>query len=149
MASTLTPTSFNITITEEQIVRNSIVKYEVRQTINNVTNVDHRILTCPQTTSIDLFNIDGINPGAGTFPSSSIKYARITNLDNSHSLAVTFSSSKDEYWSQNITPMSSLVWSSADVSGSNFNGSFDSSLEAVKVYAISSSIDVEYVIVNA
>jgi hypothetical protein len=45
--------------------------------------------------------------------------------------------------------MSSLVWSSADVSGSNFNGSFDSSLEAVKVYAISSSIDVEYVIVNA
>ena len=31
MASTLTPTSFNITITEEQIVRNSIVKYEVRQ----------------------------------------------------------------------------------------------------------------------
>ena len=89
MASTLTPTSFNITITEEQIVRNSIVKHEVRQTISNVTNVDHRILTCPQTTSIDLFNINGTNPGAGTFPSSSLQYVRITNLDNTSSIAIT------------------------------------------------------------
>ena len=80
MASTLTPTSFNITITEEQIVRNSTIKHEVRKTINDVTNVDHRILTCPVSTSIDLFNVNGINPGAGTFPSSSLKYARISNF---------------------------------------------------------------------
>ena len=98
---------------------------------------------------LEIQRLLALNPGAGTFPSSSIKYARITNLDNSSSLAVTFSSSKDEYWTQNITPMASIVWASADASGSKFNGSFDSSLEAVKVYAISSSIDVEYVIVNA
>ena len=149
MASTLTPTTFKVKIKEEHVVRNISTLNENVYKIKNVTNVDRRTVTCPNTTSIDLININGVNPGAGTFPSSSIKYARITNLDNSSSLAVTFSSSKDEYWSQNITPMASLVWSSADVSGSNFNGSFSSSLEAVKVYAISSSIDVEYVIVNA
>ena len=77
MASTLTPTSFNVTITEEQIVRNSIVKHEVRHVIDNITNVDHRILTCPKDIQTDLFNVDGPNPGAGTFPSSSLKYARI------------------------------------------------------------------------
>ncbi len=82
MASTLTPTSFKINIKEEQVVRNNIVTYEVSHTIENVTNVDHRILTCPNTTSIDLFNINGVNPGAGTFPSSSLQYARITNLDD-------------------------------------------------------------------
>ena len=94
MASTLTPTSFIVTITEEQIVRNTIVKHEVRQSISDVTNVDHRILTCPISTSIDLFNVNGINPGAGTFPSSSLKYARITNLDNTYNAAVTISGSQ-------------------------------------------------------
>ena len=58
MASTLTPTTFKIHITEEQIVRNSVNKNEITYTIPNVSNVDHRILTCPATTSINLFNLD-------------------------------------------------------------------------------------------
>ena len=88
MASTLTATSFKIKITEEQVVRNSVIKNEVTHTISDVTNVDHRIVTCPNTTSIDLFNLNGPNPGAGTFPSSSLQYARITNLDDTYSAAV-------------------------------------------------------------
>ena len=148
MASTLTPTSFNITITEEQIVRNSIVKYEVRQTINNVTNVDHRILTCPQTTSIDLFNIDGINPGAGTFPSSSLQYVRITNLDNSFSVAITTSGSVSSF-TQELTPTSSMFIASSNITSSNFNGSFGEDILSVVAYAISGSADVEYTLVNA
>ena len=63
MASTLTPTPFNVKITEEQVVRNTIVKSEVSFTIENVTNVDRRVVTCPQSTSIALFNVNGINPG--------------------------------------------------------------------------------------
>ena len=59
MASTLTATSFKIKITEEQVVRNSVIKNEVTHTISDVTNVDHRIVTCPNTTSIDLFNLNG------------------------------------------------------------------------------------------
>jgi len=148
MASTLTPTSFNVTITEEQIVRNSIVKHEVRQTIDNVTNVDHRILTCPQTTSIDLFNINGINPGAGTFPSSSLKYARITNLDNEYDTAITINGSNGTF-TQKLTPTSSLFIVNSDITSSTFNGIFGDDISSVKVYAISSSIDIEYTLVNA
>ena len=119
-------------------------------TIDNVTNVDRRIVTCPNTTSIDLVNINGVNPGAGTFPSSSIKYIRITNLDDEYNLVVSLSSSNDEYWSQEVTPTSSFICGlSANVSGSNFDGSLSSSLETISVYAVSSSIDVEYVLVNA
>ena len=147
MASTLTPTSFNITITEEQIVRNSIVKHEVRQTISNVTNVDHRILTCPQTTSIDLFNINGINPGAGTFPSSSLQYVRITNLDNSFSVAITTSGSVSSF-TQELTPTSSMFIASSNITSSNFNGSFGEDILSVVAYAVSGSADVEYTLVN-
>jgi hypothetical protein len=148
MASTLTPTSFNITITEEQIVRNSIIKHEVRHVIDNITNVDHRILTCPKDTSTDLFNVDGPNPGAGTFPSSSLKYARITNLDNSASMAVTVSVSNGSF-TQELTPTSSMFIVSSNITSSNFNGSFGDDISSVKIYAISSSADVEYTLVNS
>ena len=148
MASTLTPTSFNITITEEQIVRNSIVKHEVRQTIDNVTNVDHRILTCPVSTSIDLFNVNGINPGAGTFPSSSLKYARITNLDNSNNAAVTISGSQGKFV-QDLTPESSMFIASSLITSSNFSGEFGDDIAFVQVYAITGSVDIEYTLVNA
>tara|TARA_R110001606_G_scaffold285065_1_gene433283 strand:+ start:936 stop:1103 length:168 start_codon:yes stop_codon:yes gene_type:complete len=46
-------------------------------------------------------------------------------------------------------PTSSIMFSSPNCSGSQFNGSFEQDIEFISVYAISSSIDVEYVLVNA
>src|SRR6056300_782383 len=114
MASTLTPTSFKIKITEEQVVRNSVIKNEVTHTISNVTNVDHRILTCPNTTSIDLFNLNGTNPGAGTFPSSSLQYIRITNLDDTYDAAIIVSGSQGSF-TQKLTPTDSLFFVSSQI----------------------------------
>lgn len=148
MASTLTPTSFKIKITEEQVVRNSVIKNEVIHTISNVTNVDHRILTCPNTTSIDLFNLNGINPGAGTFPSSSLQYIRITNLDDTYDAAIIVSGSQGSF-TQKLTPTDSLFFVSSQITSSNFNGSFGDDIEAIKVYAISSSLDIEYTLINS
>ena len=148
MASTLTATSFKIKITEEQVVRNSIIKNEVTHTISDVTNVDHRIVTCPNTTSIDLFNLNGLNPGAGTFPSSSLQYARITNLDDTYSAAVIISGTQGNF-TQELTPTDSMFIVSSNITSSNFNGSFGEDIEAVKIYAISSSIDIEYTLVNS
>jgi hypothetical protein len=148
MASTLTATSFNIKITEEQVVRNSVIKNEVTHIIENVTNVDHRIVTCPNTTSIDLFNLNGTNPGAGTFPSSSLQYARITNLDDTYSVAVIVSGSQGTF-TQELTPTDSLFLASSNITSSNFNGSFGDDIEVVQIYAISSSVDIEYTLVNS
>ena len=149
MASILTPTTFKVNIQEEHIVKNTRTVNDTTFEINNVTNVDRRIVTCPTTTSISLIDINGVNPGAGTFPSSSLQYLRITNLDNAYNLMLTFSSSKDEYWSQELTPTSSYFLSSAGVTGSGFVSDLSSSIKNIKAYAISSSIDVEYVLVNA
>jgi hypothetical protein len=150
MASTLTPSTFQVKIKEEHVIKNVRTINETFYRIGNVTNVDRRIVTCPETTSINLVDFNGLNPGAGTFPSSSVRYARITNLDNSQSLAVTFENSDGVYWTQDLTPTSSLMWASSAVTGSQFDGGFSgSALTSVDVFAISSSIDVEYVLVNA
>ena len=150
MASTLQPSTFQVKIKEEHVMKNVRTINETFYRVGNVTNVDRRIVTCPETTSINLVDFNGLNPGAGTFPSSSIKYARITNLDNSQSLAVTFENSNGDYWTQNLTPTASLMWASSEVTGSQFDGGFSgSALVSVDVFAVSASIDVEYVLVNA
>ena len=53
------------------------------------------------------------------------------------------------YWTMECLPTSSIMFSSPNCSGSDFIGSFDQDIEFISVYAISSSIDVEYVLVNA
>jgi len=152
MASSITPTNFQITIKEEHVVKGIKTKNESRYTLSNITNVDRRIVTVPLTTSIDLINVNGIDPAAGTFPSSSIKYVRITNLDLTSSLAVSFTSSDNgdgaSYWSMDVLPTSSLMFSSANVSGSTFSASFGQDIENIAVYAMENATDVEYVVVN-
>ena len=149
MASPNTPTNFQIKIKEEHIVKGIKTINESFYTIGSVTNVDRRIVTIPPTTSIDLININGVNPGAGTFPSSSIKYVRDSNLDTTSSLAVSFTASDDSSWSMECLPTSSIMFSSSKTTGSNFNGTFTDDITNIAVYSLSSSLDVEYVVVNA
>ena len=148
MSTTLTPSTFKVTISEEQIVKNKTIQNDSVYSISNVTNVDRRILTCPQTTSINLFNLNGPNPGAGTFPSSSLKYVRITNLDNTNNIALTISGSKTSF-TQEVLPQSSIFVISSNVTSSNFNGTFGDDINYIQAYAISGSIDVEYTLVNS
>ena len=149
MSSKLTPSNFQIKIKEEHIVKGIKTLNETFFTIKDITNVDRRIVTLPPTTSIDLINVNGIDPGAGTFPSSSMKYVRISNLDTSSSLAVSFTASNDDNWSIKCLPESSLMFSSPNVTGSKFDGTLPDDITNISLYSLSSSLDVEYVVVNS
>jgi hypothetical protein len=148
MASTLFPTTFKIKIIEEQIIRNNVLKNEITHTIENVTNVDRRVVTCPQTTSINLINLNGPNPGAGTFPSSSIQYIRITNLDNENDVAIILSGSQGTF-TQNLTPSNSYFVASSQITSSNFDGTFGDNIESISLYALDNDIDIEFTVINA
>lgn len=151
MASTVNSNTFRVNIKEEHIVGNQRTVHENFYRIPKVTNYDRRIVTVPNTTSVDLINTNGVVPGPALFPSSSVKYGRITNMDDSASLAVSFTSSgvSPTYWTMEVLPTSSIMFSGVGISGSDFIGSFDQDIEFISVFAISASIDVEYVIVNA
>ena len=93
MASILTPNTFQVKIKEEHVVNGIRTLNENQYDIPNVTNYDRRIVTVPADTNVDLINRNGPTPGPALFPSSSIAYGRITNMDDSSRLAVTFTSS--------------------------------------------------------
>tara|TARA_R110002110_G_scaffold220193_1_gene434097 strand:+ start:240 stop:686 length:447 start_codon:yes stop_codon:yes gene_type:complete len=148
MASTLTPSTFNVKIIEEQVVKSNTIKNQTTFTINSVTNVDRRTVTCPTASFVTLFNLNGLTPGAGTFPSSSLKYARISNLDDTNNLAITISGSNGRI-SQEVTPKSTILIASSNITSSIFAGTFGDDIQFVQAYAIGGDIDVDYTIVNS
>ena len=148
MASTLTPSTFNVKIIEEQVVKSNTIKNQTTFTISSVTNVDRRTVTCPTGSSVTLFNLDGSTPGAGTFPSSSLKYARISNLDDTNNLAVTVSGSQGRMV-QEVTPKSTVIIASSNITSSIFSGTFGDDIRFVKAFAVGGDVDVDYTIVNS
>tara|TARA_R100000541_G_scaffold12903_3_gene21560 strand:- start:38 stop:1099 length:1062 start_codon:yes stop_codon:yes gene_type:complete len=93
MASTVKPSTFQVKIKEDHVVNGVRTVNENFMRIPNVTNYDRRVVTCPNTTSVDLINTNGLTPGPALFPSYSIAYGRITNMDDTYRLAVSFTSS--------------------------------------------------------
>ena len=154
MASIVTPTTFKVTIKEEQTIKGISSVNEVEYSIPSVKQVDRRLVTCPQTTSVDLFDIDNTLPGAGQFVSSSLKYVRVSNLDDTNPIALTFSGSEGSF-TQNVTANTSYVFANSSITASNtdvFDSSnylFNDGINTVKAFASGSDVDVEYTIVNA
>lgn len=154
MASTVSPTTFKVTIREEQTIKGISSVNKVEYSIPSVKQVDRRLVTCFQTTSIDLFDIDNTLPGAGQFVSSSLKYVRVTNLDDTNPIALTFSGSEGSF-TQNVTANTSYVFANSSITASNAdvfdstNYLFSDGINTVKAFASGSDIDVEYTIVNS
>ena len=102
MASTVTPSEFKVFIKEDHVINGIRTVNENLYRIPNVTNYDRRIVTVPADTNVDLINTNGLIPGPALFPSYSIAYGRITNMDDANRLAVTFTSSNGESETGNI-----------------------------------------------
>lgn len=113
MASTVTPSEFKVFIKEDHVINGIRTVNENLYRIPNVTNYDRRIVTVPADTNVDLINTNGLIPGPALFPSYSIAYGRITNMDDANRLAVTFTSSNGESETGNI---------GSDLSGSYVSG---------------------------
>ena len=102
MASTVTPSTFQVKIKEDHVINGIRTINENLYKIPNVTNYDRRIVTVPVNTNVDLINTNGPTPGPALFPSYSIAYGRITNMDDTNRLAVTFTSSNGESETGNV-----------------------------------------------
>ena len=113
MASTVTPSTFQVKIKEENVINGIRTINENLYRVPNVTNYDRRIVTVPVNTNVDLINTNGLVPGPALFPSYSIAYGRITNMDDTNRLAVTFTSSNGESETGNV---------GSDLSGSYTSG---------------------------
>jgi|TARA_R110000744_G_scaffold307512_1_gene415688 hypothetical protein len=125
MASTIKPSTFQVRIKEDHVINGIRTVNENLMRIPEVTNYDRRVVTCPNTTSVDLINTNGLTPGPALFPSYSIAYGRITNMDDSYRLAVSFTSSLGRtgilYPAKELFPQSYLSGGTKGVAGVYLN----------------------------
>ncbi len=119
-----------VTITEGITLPNSPTqKTNVFSTLPNINYVDTRVMNCPSGSQTSIFNLSE-NPGAGTFTTSSLQYARITN-DSLVPIKLMVSAS--------LSKASFMVatGSSFYISTSQFTGSIDNTLTLENISSVS------------
>ena len=143
MASTVDSATLKVQI-QEDITLNGVKRGEkIIHKFGSIAQVDERVLTIP-TYEVDVLLLSG-SAAAGTYETSTFKYARLTNLDDTNFLTVSVQSgSAGSKCVQKLQPKMSMILTSPAMSGSSAGVAFGafSNFTNVKATADSASVDV-------
>ena len=112
--------------------------------ITGINYADSRVMSIPSGSVTEVINLDAL-PGAGTFVSSSVRYARISNLSTG-SINLQLSGSTDQF-NFLLRGSGSFIFGSEYVSG-QFNDFTYGDLRSVKASPVDSEATLGYFIVT-
>ena len=148
MASTINAGKLTVILKEEIKINNQEYGNRNSVEIHGVNDVSQRIISVPTGDTNLLLLSDSV--GAGTFGIDSIKYARLTNLDNSNFVRLSFISSSAVPTQYNrfdvrLDPRQSYVFTNSQISGSAIGSNFNTfvSFTSLKAKADTASVDLE------
>ena len=157
MASTISSANLKVKITEEIILNGKDQGSSNTLTIGSINEVSSRIITISSGSFTTLFNVtDSSSGSAGSFLSSSLKYARITNKDDANVVLLRVSGSHTT--DLRLDPGRSFILTDTRISGSD-TGSTTTTIDvegytgSLNINSISaeppgSGVDIEYFIAN-
>ena len=149
MASTITAATATVTITESITLNGVDQGGSNTLSIANVNESDRRIVTAPSSGEIDLIELDTDN-GQGKFIRASIRYIRITNLDDTNFIRVRVKKSSADTFDVKVLAGSSFMLTSgsidANTSGAAFSAFVD--LDNISVHADTANVDVEICVLS-
>jgi hypothetical protein len=149
MASTVSNAKLTVILKEEVKLNNNSYGNRNSVEIGSVNEVSQRIFTIPTTdTTAVLVLSDSV--GAGTYGVSTIKYARVTNLDNTNFVRLSFISSSAtptdfNRYDVRLDARQSYIFTNAKMSGSDNGDSFGSfvNFTSLKAKADTAAVDIE------
>lgn len=146
MATTLKNGKLTVRVSEEITLNGSKRGASNKYEIDSINEVTERIVSVP-TSTVTILSASNI-VGPGTYVSSSIKYVRLTNLDDSNFVRITFTSGEPIQKISSdlkLDPNRSMIFTNTSVSGSAEGASFSSfaSFSDMKATADTSSVDLE------
>ena len=149
MASTVSKAKLTVILKEEIKLNNNAYGNRNSVEIGSVNEVSQRIFTIPTTdTTAVLVLSDSV--GAGTYGISTIKYGRVTNLDNKNFVRLSFISSSavpTEFnrYDVRLDARQSYIFTNAKMSGSDNGDSFGSfvNFTSLKAKADTAAVDIE------
>lgn len=150
MASTIDNATLTVQVREEVTLNNRKLGGQNVHTIKGINEVSERILSVP-TSEVTILGLSS-TVGAGTYVTSDVKYIRLTNLDNTNFVRLTFVSgsssdagAKANRFDVKLEAERSMIFTNASISGSNENLSFSSfsNFTDLKAAADTAAVDVE------
>lgn len=151
MTTTLKNGTLTVRVIEEINLNGSRRGGTNKHEIRAVNEISERIISVPTTTVTILSASNTV--GAGTYVSSSLKYMRLTNLDDSNFIRLTFtsgSSSESNTSDFKLDPQRSMMFTNTLISGSSVGASFNefSGFTNLKATADTAPVDLEIFIAS-
>jgi len=152
MASSISGKTLTVTINESITLGSDNFGNRTQFQVTNITDVSQRVMTVP-THEVSVMVLSA-SAGAGTFASGSLKYARITNLDNENHVQLTFMSASGAATKNKcefkLDPLRSFIITNDAYSGSDAGDSFGSfaSFTNLKAKSDTTACDVELYIAS-
>jgi len=109
MATTITPATLTVTITEAITLAGEAQGAKNVLSIASVTEISKRIVEVP-TSEIIILAFQATTPGVGTYNEADVRYIRITNLDNTNHVTLTFRSEGDAEFAVKLDYGQSLIY---------------------------------------
>ena len=114
MATTITAATLTVTLTEAVSLNGYDQGSKNTLTVSSVNEVNKRIVTVP-TSEIEVVAISTAN-AAGTFIEGDVRYIRITNLDDTNHVTLTFKNENDDDFAVKLDKAQSFIFN-GDLSG--------------------------------
>ena len=152
MATTLSNSKLTVRVIEEITLNGSKRGSTNKHEISGINEVTERIVSVPTSTVTILSASNTV--GAGTYVSSSLKYIRLTNLDDSNFVRVSFTSGSSAVSNTSdlkLEPQRTMIFTNTSISGSSVGADFNafSGFTDMKATADTSSVDLEIFIASS
>jgi len=143
MASTIGNATLTITVNENVKLNGQQVGSKVVQTIGSINEASRRIFSVP-TFETEILALSS-SAGAGTYITADIQYIRVTNLDDTNFVRLTFTSGSLNRYDVKLPAKRTAMFTNAGISGSAAGTSFDAfvNFDSMKAAADTAAVDVE------
>lgn len=143
MASTVNNVTLTLTVSEDVKLNGSQVGAKVIQTISDINEASRRILSVP-TYETEILALSA-SAGAGTYVTGDFQYIRISNLDDTNFIRISFTSGSLNRYDMKLPAKRTAMFTSPSMSGSAGGDAFGSfvNFDSLKASADTAAVDIE------
>ena len=150
MASTVTPATLTVTITETITLNGSDQGATNSFTVASIAEVNKRIVNCPASEKVVLSF--GADIAAGTFVEGDVRYIRLTNKDDTNYVTLNIEGDSSTDYSVRLDPGASYLIVSTSATGvvdyADISGATLEDLTGIKATANSAACDLEVLVAS-
>ncbi len=144
MASSITPSTLTVTISESLNLNGQPLDSKNELTIANIAAVDKRIVTLPTSSEVTIVDF-ATAVAAGTFIAANLKYVRVTNKDTVNYARIRITKNGNQTYDQQLDAGKSMMMGNVNESVSATAATFTTfvTMDSINGQAYVAPVDLE------